>query len=743
MTDTSTADEASTDEQDPLEEQRRKITEAVLTELREVFESNFGRDFDEAQFVIAQDEDEQTRDEGPWTIRLKGRSSVDEEPTLSEGRHELFLESGDDENSESEKINLKVEGNLEDGEVEIHIKRAKSTRWAKFNMLTVRPTDPEEYGGGYEKILTDRAVYPRYKNISQSVLEVWFPSDDEDEGVLETPIHLESYPRYIGSEEFSEKWGNFTGDGFEVPIPDLELKRVEDEFDAKVVSGEEWRHVGLSFLMYWVVCNVYAGNGTPRQDDDNHIPDGFPELKKYRAKRPVNLEPDSVLEDLKDDGLYFPWHVIESACSALNAGKNVIFTGPPGGGKSKLASFLAEKATGQDPLMTTASPAWSTGDLIGRYMPDREGHGLVFQEGVFLRALGNTNERPRWLVIDEFNRADIDACFGELFSVLAGDAVELPFKKEMQDGDEAPSGKSGGLHPVRIAPEGENTETEFDYLVPDTFRLIGTMNDADRSGLNNLSFALMRRFAIIPVEAPDESDVRDIVEEYIEETEKDLQLESTAWNVSERGTKRCRLGAEKESESTEDDGNGYDGSIEDELKFLFAVDDSKTEQEFSNLVSDGVVGVSVIGDVIRFVGEGIRFGKEKHKLKKDDELWDDIGGRRKIGKLAENLTLSYLALATVLQIFPQLEALGMGADREQDTLRQAIRHIFEAFQVGKTYDPLLMLRVRREDDKYILESRDTIAEFLFENLQTRFPQQAKDWRGDLDEYFSNGNGSDE
>lgn len=743
MTDASTSDESSTDEQDPLEKQRKEITEAVLTELREVFESNFGRDFDEAQFVIAQDEDETIRDEGPWTIRLKGRSRVQEEPIRSEGKHELFLDSGDDEHSGSEKINLKVVGNLEEGGVEIHIKRAKSKRWAKFNMLNIRSIDPEEYRESYEKIPTNSAVYPGYKNVSPSVLEVWFPSDDEDKGVLETPIRLESYPGYTRPEELSEKWGKVTGDGLEVSIPDLELKRVGDEFCAQVVSGEEWRHVGLSFLMYWVVCNVYAGNGTLRQDDDNQIQDGFPELRKYRAKRPVNLEPDSVLEDLKDDGLYFPWHVIESACSALNAGKNVIFTGPPGGGKSKLASFLAEKATGQDPLMTTASPAWSTGDLIGRYMPDREGHGLVFQEGVFLRALGDTNERPRWLVIDEFNRADIDACFGELFSVLAGDAVELPFKKETQDGDEAASGESGGLHPVRIAPEGENTEMEFDYLVPDTFRLIGTMNDADRSGLNNLSFALMRRFAIIPVEAPDESDVRDIIEKYIEETEEDLQLESTAWNVHEMGTKRCRLGAEKGSKSTEDDNNGYDGSIEDELKFLFAADESKAGQKFSNLVSDGVVGVSVIRDVIRFVGEGIRFGKEKHKLKKDDELWANIGKRRKIGKLAENLTLSYLALATVLQIFPQLEALGMGADRKQDRLRQAIRHIFEAFQVGKDYDPLLMLRVRREDDKYILESRDTIAEFLFENLQTRFPQQAKDWRGDLDEYFSNGNGSDE
>jgi MoxR-like ATPase len=720
MTDASTSDESSTDEQDP---HRTELTKAVLRELQNVFEDNFGGEFEEASFRIGQEDEEKTDSEGPWTIRLQGASNKRNESTSAEkGKHEVFLQPGD------KKIHLKVEGNAEQGEIEIHIKAGGAGRWAKFSLLRIPPIDSEEYEDGFMKIKElNNNTYPKYKNrnFSRNVLEVWFPSDKEDDGVLKIPVGIESYS---GLDKLPDNWGEFSDDGLKVHIPDIEAKRIEDGYDVRVGSNEEWRSVALSFLTYWVVCNIYARNGTLREGDDNRIPNGFPDLSEYRAKRPVNLKPDSVLEALENDGLYFPWHVVESACSALNAGKNVIFTGPPGGGKSKLAAFLAEKATGQDPLLTTASPAWSTGDLIGRYMPNRNGNGLVFKEGVFLRALGDTDERSRWLVIDEFNRADIDACFGELFSVLAGDAVELPFEKEVEQED-ADEEETGELHPVRIAPESQTTETEFDYLVPDTFRLIGTMNDADRSGLNNLSFALMRRFAIIPVEPPREDDVKEIIAEEIKKTTSDLKLELSSWDVNQNGKTRCSLGL-----------------IEEELNNLFAQSEKlKEDKKIGNLISNSVVGISVIGDVIRFVGEGIRTEteEEKESLQRSDELdnespWDDMRD------LARRLTLSYLALATVLQIFPQLEALGMGSQQEENKLSQAIQHIFEAFYSRKNYDGenLKMLRVKREDGDYILDSEGTIAQFLFRNLKNRFPQQAEDWRSDLAEYFPSDGGSD-
>jgi MoxR-like ATPase len=571
------------------------------------------------------------------------------------------------------------------------------------------------------------------KTFSQNVLEVWFPQRKEEEAsILQVPIDLDMYEEEGGVEKykFDDYWAEFSEEGLNVRVPEVTAAREENEegFAIKTTgesdSYRSWMRVGLSCLVYWTLCNIYDGDGALREEGG--IPDGFPELEEYRAKRPVNLDPATVIDKLeseeREDKLYFPWHVIESACSALNAGKNVIFTGPPGCGKSKLASFLAKRATGQEPLMTTASPAWSTGDLIGRYMPAREGHGLVFQEGVFLRALGDTDERSRWLVIDEFNRADIDSCFGELFSVLAGDVAELPFEKENESEEDRPEGETNEAHPVRIVPEGEEDgEKDADYIVPDKFRLIGTMNDADRSGLNDLSFALMRRFAIIHVESPKESDINDIISNEINKTSKDLNLEKNAWDVNKKVTTRCSLEL-----------------IEDELKNLFTPRKSgSTDGEIEDLITDSVVGVSVIGDIIRFVGEGIRTEEKDKPLDRSDDLeddapWDDMDD------LAEKLTLSYLALATVLQIFPQLEALEMGTQQDQNKLFQAVLHIFEAFHKDHE-DELVMLRVKREDGSYTLESEEMIGDFLFRNLKTRFPRQAGSWKEDLSQYLPDEN----
>jgi MoxR-like ATPase len=139
--------------------------------------------------------------------------------------------------------------------------------------------------------------------------------------------------------------------------------------------------------------------------------------------------------------------------------------------------------------VTTATADWTTFDTIGGYLPD--GNGLKFVPGVVLRSL-RTNG---WLIIDEVNRADIDKAFGPLFTVLsggegaAGRTSILPYRTT--DGD-----------PVTIEWSSSAGSTEGVYSITPSWRLIGTLNVSDKASLFRLSFAFLRRFAVIDVPLP-------------------------------------------------------------------------------------------------------------------------------------------------------------------------------------------------------------------------------------------------
>ena len=112
--------------------------------------------------------------------------------------------------------------------------------------------------------------------------------------------------------------------------------------------------------------------------------------------------------------------------------------------------------------------------------------------GLFLQCFkDNLNyDINKWLIIDEINRADIDKAFGSLFSALTGDNISLAYRI---------NGK-----PIQIIGDNSSSQKPGEnlYLIPEDWRIIATMNTFDKASLYEMSYAFMRRFAFIPIDAP-------------------------------------------------------------------------------------------------------------------------------------------------------------------------------------------------------------------------------------------------
>jgi MoxR-like ATPase/predicted RNA-binding protein with PUA-like domain len=313
-------------------------------------------------------------------------------------------------------------------------------------------------------------------------------------------IFYESTPRkeIVGEGEVTKGLHTESEPGFSEPVKGVSFKFVKD------VSPITWEQIiKVEELQESApVKNAAQGSLFPltKEEYEGILAIEEPVVEEYQVEIPkIDFSREVEINGLhfEDKGL-----ILKQVKTALSKGKHIILIGPPGTGKSKMAKEIC-RSFDVEYEMTTATSDWSTYETIGGNRPNSDGT-LSFQQGLFLNCFKDSKTNQplnKWLIIDEMNRADIDKAFGAMFSALTGDKITLSFQ-----------GKSG--QNISVIPENRLDQVilnDYEYIISEDWRLLGTMNTIDKASLYEMSYAFMRRFAFIPVGVP-----KDISEELVD-----------------------------------------------------------------------------------------------------------------------------------------------------------------------------------------------------------------------------------
>ncbi len=204
------------------------------------------------------------------------------------------------------------------------------------------------------------------------------------------------------------------------------------------------------------------------------------------------------LPDIGDElakDLLFPQEWLQNCITLLRERPQLIFDGPPGTGKTYLAQKLADHLTGgrrQNVALIQLHPGYAYEDFFEGYRPGDDGSGgmsLTKRDGPLRIAASAAHRHPDQtyvLIIDEINRCNLPAVFGELYYLLE-------------------------YRHRHVYPQYSPEEA---FILPENLHIIGTMNSTDRS-TTPIDAAMRRRFSTIELH-PSVEPVKGLLRRWLE-----------------------------------------------------------------------------------------------------------------------------------------------------------------------------------------------------------------------------------
>ena len=185
-------------------------------------------------------------------------------------------------------------------------------------------------------------------------------------------------------------------------------------------------------------------------------------------------------------------------CKKLDYNIQNIYFGAPGTGKSYTLEQERKKTLQNETIggyeRVTFHPDYTYSQFVGTYKPVTDRSGTIsyqFVPGPFMRvyveALKNGrsgNPEPYILIIEEINRANVAAVFGDVFQLLDRDSFNV---------SEYPIHATEDVRTYLAVQLGGNPEDYTEIKIPDNMLIWATMNSADQ-GVFPMDTAFKRRW---------------------------------------------------------------------------------------------------------------------------------------------------------------------------------------------------------------------------------------------------------